>query len=118
MLPWLDLLRDEIDGLEPLDAHTHIGSNDPDGYKCTAGQLTDALRRIGARAFVFPMHEPDGYPAANDMVIDEAGRSGGRLFPFCRLDPEHDALAEAERALDRGARGIKLHPRAGRFTLD
>ena len=28
------------------------------------------------------------------------------------------ALAEAERCLERGARGIKLHPRAERFTLD
>jgi uncharacterized protein len=118
MVPWLDRLREDIPGLEPLDAHTHIGSNDPDGYRCSREQLVEALERIGAGAFVFPMHEPDGYPAANDMVIDEAERSDGRLLPFCRLDPEDGALAEAERALDRGARGIKLHPRAERFTLD
>ncbi len=118
LVPWLDRLRDDVPGLEPLDAHTHIGSNDPDGYRCSGKQLTDSLELIDARAFVFPMHEPDGYPAANDMVIDEAGQSDGRLFAFCRLDPEDGALAEAERALDRGARGIKLHPRAERFTLD
>jgi uncharacterized protein len=64
------------------------------------------------------MHEPDGYPAANDMVIDEAARSGGQLVPFCRLDPRADPLPEAERALERGARGIKLHPRAEQFPLD
>jgi len=29
-----------------------------------------------------------------------------------------DAIAEAQRALDAGARGIKLHPRAEAFTLD
>jgi len=51
-------------------------------------------------------------------VIAEAEASDGRLFAFCRLDPHDDALAEAERALDRGARGIKLHPRAEQFTLD
>ena len=118
LVPWLDRLRDDVPGLEPLDAHTHIGSNDPDGYRCSGKQLMDSLELIDARAFVFPMHEPDGYPAANDMVIDEAEQSDGRLFPFCRLDPEDGALAEAERALDRGARGIKLHPRAERFTLD
>ena len=64
------------------------------------------------------MHEPDGYSAANDMVIEEAEASDGRLFPFARLNPHDDALAEAERALGRGARGIKLHPRAEQFTLD
>ena len=118
MLPWFERLREEMPGLEALDAHTHIGFNDPDGYRCSREQLVGALERIDARAFVFPMHELDGYPPANDMVIEEAERSEGRLFPFCRLDPADNAAAEAERALDRGARGIKLHPRAEEFTLD
>ena len=118
MLPWLDRLRDDVPDIEPLDAHTHIGSNDPDGYACSSAELKGSLERIQARAFVFPMHEPDGYSAANDMVIEEAEASGGRLFPFARLNPHDDALAEAERALGRGARGIKLHPRAEQFTLD
>ena len=118
MIPWLDRLRDEVPDIEPLDAHTHIGFNDPDGYSCSSAELRGSLERIDARAFVFPMHEPDGYSAANDMVIEEAEASGGRLFPFARLDPHDDALAEAERALARGARGIKLHPRAEQFTLN
>lgn len=118
LLPWLERLREDVPGLEPLDAHTHIGSNDPDGYKCSREQLTEALERIDARAFVFPMHEPEGYSAANDMIIEEAEGTDGRLFPFCRLDPADEALAEAERSLGRGARGIKLHPRAEQFTLD
>jgi predicted TIM-barrel fold metal-dependent hydrolase len=117
MVPWFELLQAELGELEPLDAHTHIGANDPDGYRCTRQQLVASLERIDARAFVFPMHEPEGYSAANDMVIEEAAASDGRLFAFCRLDPHVDAVAEAERALDRGARGIKLHPRAEQFTL-
>ena len=118
MLPWLDRLRDDVPDIEPLDAHTHIGANDPDGYACSSAELKGSLARIQARAFVFPMHEPDGYSAANDMVIEEAEASSGRLFPFARLNPHDDALAEAERALGRGAHGIKLHPRAEQFTLD
>jgi predicted TIM-barrel fold metal-dependent hydrolase len=118
MLPWLDRLRETVPGIEPLDAHTHIGFNDPDGFSCSREQLTQALERIGARAFVFPMHEPDGYSAANEMVIEQAEGSDGRLFPFARLDPHDDPLAELERALELGARGIKLHPRAEQFTLD
>jgi uncharacterized protein len=117
LLPWLDRLREEVPGVELLDAHTHIGANDPDEYRCTRQELVGALERMDARAIVFPMHEPDGYPPANDMIIAEAEASGGRLFPFCRLDPAARPLEEARRALDAGARGIKLHPRAEGFTL-
>jgi uncharacterized protein len=118
ILPWLERLRELVPGLEPLDAHTHIGSNDPDGYRCSRVELVGALERIRARAIVFPMHEPDGYPPANDLVIAEAEAAQGRLYPFCRLDPRDSPVAEAERCLEAGARGIKLHPRAERFTLD
>ena len=118
MLRWLDRVRESVPDIEPLDAHTHIGFNDPDGYSCSHEQLTRALERIDARAFVFPMHELDGYSAANEMVIDHAEQSEGILFPFARLDPHDDPLSEAKRALERGARGIKLHPRAEQFTLD
>jgi predicted TIM-barrel fold metal-dependent hydrolase len=118
LVPWFEQLRAEIGELEPLDAHTHIGSNDPDGYKCTRQQLVASLEQIEARACVFPMHEPSGYCEANEMVIAEAAATDGRLFPFCRLDPHGDAIGEAERALELGARGIKLHPRAEQFALD
>src|SRR4051794_5200619 len=67
------------------------------------------------------MHEPDGYPPANDRVLAEAAASDGVLVPFCRLDPRVGgaaAAAEAERCLDAGARGIKLHPRAEQFRLE
>src|ERR1019366_2049617 len=85
----------------------------------TPEQLLETLTAAHARgAFVFPMHEPDGYPAANDLVIAAAAESEGLLTPFCRVAPGDGALAEAERALDRGAKGIKLHPRAEQFTLD
>lgn len=117
LIPWLERMRDEVPGIELLDAHTHLGANDPDEYRCTREELVERLERIDARAIVFPMHEPDGYPPANDKVIAASEASGGRLFPFCRLDPGDRPLEEARRALDAGARGIKLHPRAEGFTL-
>jgi uncharacterized protein len=137
--PWLAHTRVLVPGLEFFDAHTHIGQNDPDGFKQTPEELLAALRAGGAiGCFVFAMHEPDGYPQANDYVIDvalahnaarepgpkTAGDSGTRspdpeLVPFCRVDPNaEDPVAEAERSLARGARGIKLHPRAEQFQLD
>jgi hypothetical protein len=118
IIPFLERLREELPGLDLRDAHTHIGQNDPDEYRCSPEELLAALELADARAAVFPMHEPDGYPPANDIVIEQARESGGRLAAFCRLDPEAEPLAEAERCLEAGARGIKLHPRAERFTLD
>jgi hypothetical protein len=120
LAPWLAQMDGLVGGLELFDAHTHLGQNDPDGMSQTLEELLDGLRQAGAGgAFVFPMHEPDGYPPANDMVLEAAARSDGLLVPFCRVAPAgDDALDEARRALDAGARGIKLHPRAEQFTLD
>jgi len=121
LAPWFDHALGSVPGVRVFDAHMHVGQNDPDGFKATAPQLLHALELAGegARGVVFPFHEPDGYREANARVIEDAAASGGRLVAFCRLDPGHeDAVAEAERSLDAGARGIKLHPRAEGFALD
>jgi predicted TIM-barrel fold metal-dependent hydrolase len=101
-----------------FDAHTHIGVNDPDGFKCTGEELLQTLAPTGSRAVVFAMHEPDGYPAANDHVLAQAEASDGRLVAFCRVDPRADPVTEIRRCVAAGARGIKLHPRAELFDLD
>ena len=70
---------------------------------------------------MFCLDEPDRHPgfrAANDRTLEYAERSDGRLIPFVRLDLTEGPIEEARRCLDRGARGIKLHPRAQKFLLD
>jgi predicted TIM-barrel fold metal-dependent hydrolase len=116
--PWREAIDEAIPDLALFDAHTHTGFNDPDGNSCSAVRLIEGLELANARAVFFTMHEPDGYPAANDRILEEAEASNGRLVPFLRLDPADDPLAEAERSLARGHRGIKLHPRAEDFRLD
>ena len=85
-------------------------------------ELTAQLERYGfAGAFVFCLDEPDrepGFCVPNDRTLAHAARSDGRLVPFVRLDLTSSPLEEARRALDAGARGIKLHPRAQAFALD
>ena len=113
-----DAAGDLPPGTEWFDVHTHMGANDPDGFRCTAEEVMAALDRAGhAQALVFPMHEPDGYAAANDRVLEAAEASAGRLRALCRLDPHADPMPEARRCLEAGAVGLKLHPRAERFQL-
>ena len=117
--PWFDALMDEAGRPALFDAHTHFGQNDPDTFRQTPEELLAALDSAGARGLVFPMHEPHGYGAANDAVLEAAAASDGRLVALCRVQPRAaGALEEARRCLERGAAGIKLHPRAEAFGMD
>jgi uncharacterized protein len=123
-----DLLRRHLDrtadlrplGLRMWDAHTHLGV-DEDGFTLTVEELLETMRAQGVeRAFSFPLNDPDrhpGYRVPNDRVLRWAAGSDGAIVPFCRLDLTEDPIAEAERCLDAGARGIKLHPRAQAFDF-
>jgi uncharacterized protein len=116
--PFWDHLVTQHGPLDLFDVHTHIGANDPDGFKQTPEELMRVLAACNSRAAVFPMHEPDGYPRANDAALAAAEASDGRLYAFARIDPKtSSAAAEARRCLDAGARGLKFHPRAERFAL-
>src|SRR5438067_12742979 len=116
-----ELARDLPPGAEILDAHVHLG-HDIDGFRGDYDELERIQARFGiSRAFMFCLDEPDRHPgfrAANDRTLEFAARSNGRLIPFVRLDLTEEPVEEATRCLDRGARGIKLHPRAQRFMLN
>src|SRR5256884_2592353 len=116
-----ELARELPAGAEIFDAHVHLG-HDIDGFRGDYDELERIQARFGiSRAFMFCLDEPDRHPgfrAANDRTLEFAARSGGRLIPFVRLDLTAEPVEEATRCLDRGARGIKLHPRAQRFMLN
>jgi uncharacterized protein len=118
-----DQLREEVPAdVEIFDAHVHLG-NDIDGMSGVYDELVMSFERHNVTgSFMFCMDEPDREPAfraPNDRTLEFAVRSGGLLTPFVRLDlAGPDPIAEAERCLDAGARGIKLHPRAQKFMLN
>jgi predicted TIM-barrel fold metal-dependent hydrolase len=119
---WDARLRAELPAeLAIFDAHTHLG-DDVDGMVGRYEELVGIMDRQGiSRAFVFCLDEPDRHPgfrAGNDRTLEHARRSEGRLIPFVRLALDEGPIEEAERCLDLGARGIKLHPRAQKFLLD
>src|SRR5438132_3506472 len=119
---WDAELRKELaEDAAVFDAYTHLG-DDIDGMRGRFDELLGIMDAYGVSgAFVFCMDEPDRHPsfrAANDRTLAVAERSDGRLIPFVRLDLSEGPIEEARRCLDRGARGIKLHPRAQGFLLN
>src|SRR6266542_2135908 len=108
-------------GADVFDAHTHLGT-DIDGTVGRPEELAAIFDRYGiSRCFMFCLDEPDRHPgfrAGNDRTLAFAAGSAGRFIPFVRLDLSESPIEEAERCLDLGARGIKLHPRAQKFVLD
>src|SRR5207253_5443157 len=119
---WDAALRRELpEGAEIFDVHTHLG-HDIDGMVGLYEELERVCDAYGiSRTFMFCMDEPDRHPAftaPNDRTLEFGERSGGRFIPFVRLDLAESPIEEAERCLDRGAKGIKLHPRAQRFLLN
>src|SRR6478672_9637655 len=103
------------EGSQPFDAHTHLGL-DEDGHSLSVEQHLRLMDEAGVSAAnVFALNEPDrepAYRAPNDRILRWTAEAPDRLFPFVRLSLDEDPLGEAVRCLDRGARGIKLHPRA------
>jgi len=116
-----ELRRELPEHAEIFDAHIHLGT-DIDGFRGVYDEFEEIADRYGiSHAFMFCMDEPDRHPgfrAPNDRTLAYAERSNGRLIPFVRLDLAEDPVGEATRCLDRGARGIKLHPRAQGFLLN
>ena len=113
-------LGDVPEGAVLFDAHTHLGE-DIDGIRGRPDEMLAMFDEVGITgSFTFCLDEPDRVPAftaANDRTLAYAAESADRIVPFVRLDLDQDPIEEANRCLDLGAGGIKLHPRAQGFSL-
>jgi predicted TIM-barrel fold metal-dependent hydrolase len=119
---WREEVRRELPSdVELFDAHVHLGK-DIDGMSGRPDELIGMMDDYDVgRAFMFCLDEPDRHPAfraPNDRTLAFAAESDGRLIPFVRLDLKENPVEEAIRCLDTGARGIKLHPRAQKISLE
>lgn len=103
------------------DAHAHIG-RDQDGRALGVDDLLadlDAYHVDGA--VIFPFDDPEqgvDFRVPNERIWAAYERSPERFVPFMRLNPNGPWEPEYQRCLDRGHRGIKLHPRAQHFLVD
>ena len=103
------------------DAHAHIG-RDRDGRQLDVdGLLADLDEYHVNGAVIFPFDDPEqgaDFRLPNERIWAAHERAPERLVPFMRLNPNGPWEPEYQRCLDRGHRGIKLHPRAQNFLLD
>ena len=118
LAPWWEPIRAELGDCVLYDAHTHLGSHDPDGYEQDPDELLAALEPVGARAVTFAMHEPDGYPPANDAVLEAAASAPDRLVAFARVDRNRapSPRPSAASTWGRGGSSCIPAPRASRST--
>lgn len=102
------------------DLHLHLGLS-RDGASLGLAEIRRMLDQYGMeRAVLFAIDEVrpgPSYQKTNDQVL-KAHSQEKRLIAFARLDPRTGsrAVAELRRCLRQGARGVKLHPRAEKFS--
>ena len=105
-----DLLPTDSD-TPRVDVHVHHGIDSGTGEELT---LDEAHRQRAAagvdRLVLIPLKSSDGYGTANDRLAELAADDPDRIDFLARVHPEQVEAANVERALDRGAAGIKLHP--------
>jgi len=118
LMPWVHALHEHVPGLELHDAHVHLGLRDPAGLQATEEEALDALGQVGSRALIFPLKEPARYERANTHMVELAEAHPERFRALCRIDPAEAPMSEAERCLEAGAVGLKLHPRGEGFAMD
>lgn len=106
-----------------IDSHNHLGGPDKgDNAEQSADDIIKRMDHAGVdKAIVFPFNEIDpgvSFSKANDRTINEIKKYPDRLIGFARLDPNFrdEAAREAERAIEAGLSGIKLHPKGQNFS--
>jgi hypothetical protein len=108
-------------GLEVFDAHAHIGV-DIDGRTMTGDGMQERMLAAGiSKSIVFPLNDPnarDDYSGPNDVVWSAYEEHPDLFVPFFRLNPHLDYEKEFARCVERGFRGLKLHPVSQEFELD
>ena len=119
--PWEWVQRKIPAGTQVFDAHTHVGV-DIDGRRMTAVGMKERMDAANVyTSIIFPLNDPnarDDYSGPNDVVWAAYTEYQGAFVPFFRLNPHKDYEAEFERCVQRGFKGLKLHPVSQEFELD
>ena len=119
--PWEWVQKKIPAGTQIFDAHAHIGE-DVDGRIMTASGMKDRMDAANVdKTIVFPLNDPnarDDYSGPNDSVWAAYEEYAAAFVPFFRLNPHNNYDTEFERCVERGFKGLKLHPVSQEFELD
>lgn len=96
-----------------IDFHNHIGK-DVDGGEQTVDDLLTSMHTYNIDyAVVFP------FSASPEEMIQQSVKllkaHHPKIIPFLRLHPEHSTKEQLITLLDKGFKGVKLHPEAQKF---
>jgi uncharacterized protein len=104
-----------------FDAHTHVGM-DVDGRAMTAAGLKARMEAANVhKSIIFSLNDPnarDDFSGPNDVVWAAYEKYPDAFVPFFRLNPHKSYEVEFGRCVERGFRGLKLHPVSQQFELD
>lgn len=97
-----------------IDFHTHVDEAPAFGWIDPPDKIVALMDEAGIDLAVAMTYTdlPGLNPDALDYILDAVARFPDRLVAFVRLNPNYRAEAAAflEEAVERGARGLKLHP--------
>ena len=114
-----------IDGMLVVDVHNHVteakmanSASFFDTLGQTPSQLMSRMDNNGIDiAVIFPVNSGmlahEDFVPRNNFIIDTVQQVPDRFVGFCTVTPLHgkSALDEVRRCVERGLKGIKLHPR-------
>ncbi len=119
--PWEWVQKKIPVGAQVFDAHAHIGV-DIDGRTMTAAGMKERMEAAGVfRTIVFPLNDPnarDDYSGPNDVIWSAYEEHPDAFVPFFRLNPHKNYKMEFGRCVERGFKGLKLHPVSQEFEFD
>lgn len=104
-----------------IDFHTHVGidCSDEEYERLDFSELKKSMDRWGIdKSVVFPFNYDDKELIEESLKILEKSKSEDWIIPFLRFNPNVIDKDELIVLLDKGFKGMKLHPRAQNFKVD
>ncbi|MAH06911.1 hypothetical protein CMI38_01515 [Candidatus Pacearchaeota archaeon] len=104
-----------------IDFHCHVGkdSSDEEYEHLNLEELKRSMDKWGVdKAVVFPFNGDDESLIEESLEILEKSKEADWIVPLLRINPKSLSKDELSGLLDKGFKGIKLHPRAQDFDLD
>ena len=99
-----------------IDFHCHIGK-DLEGEQYSIDELRTSMSRFNIdKSVVFPFCNTDKRMIEESLLLLDISKDDQRIIPFLRFNPKTIKEDELKGLLEKGFRGIKLHPKSERFN--